>query len=518
MTDAATLSLVDRLRRLPPEARGALFKRMARMPGALADVRFDWDGFWSRPDQRVTVEELERFPLIQFAGPRGGGKTRAAVQLWLREVLSGRVTRPRIIAATQYDVEDTVINGVSGIMACLAPDDRPLWLRSEGPAGKLRFRNGIDALCFGAKNADQLIGSAGDCDLLDDVAKWGLMLEAVWYQERTSCRIGRRTGILATTDDEDDVHQLLESLLSRNPNGLLVRRPDSVFANRNNLSAGFFDDLAREVDPDRYRQAVYGERIASSSPFVGLRFDADPIRCTVERAQLAEVVVVVDPADGKGANHDDWGVGAAGRRHDRHVVALEDRTGQYSEDEAADAALELCASWGARVIIVEKNRGPRVQSAIKAAYYKRIAEGDTSIRAIPEIIGVTAKDGKRLRADPLRKLYLSGVLHHAAGVEKLEQQQRTWKPDGPKRPRQDDAIDWWVHGVTYLADLGGDDQAPPLDQLEGLAARTRALQGAAAGARDGRDLLMRHPAAEPGDPRAPRSPRRTPSLQNKRVL
>lgn len=469
------MALVDRLRRLPPAARRAFYEAVGRIAGKLADVRNDWM-FWARPDQLVTNEEIEQHAVVCFAGPRGGGKTRAATQLWLRLVDEGRCRRPRIIAATEYDVEETVVFGPSGIMACLPQEKRPVWLKGEGPAGKLRFPNGVVALCFSAKVPKQLVGNQGDCDLYDDVAKWEPNIKATWDQARTSCRLRRRTGILATTDD--DLADLTNVLAIA---GALIKQPRDVFANRNNLAASLYAELAAEVDKDFYDAAVYGTRIANVSPFQGLEFNAAPIRvAAAAQEEFAEVVVAVDPSDGKGGAHDDFGVGVAGRREvDRHVVGIEDRTTQYTEDEGADAALDLCVAWGANTIIVETNRGPRVASAIKAAFYKRIAERNPDVPAeMPKIVGVTATDGKKLRAGPLRKLYLTGMLHHTPQLGALERQQKAWRPDGPKRPRQDDRIDWWVHAVHHLADLGGDNPDPGL-QLDGLAAAMRAAQGAA---------------------------------------
>jgi hypothetical protein len=131
---------------------------------------------------------------------------------------------------------------------------------------------------------------------------------------------------------------------------------------------------------------------------------------------------------------------------------------------------------------------------IKAAHYKRRwEEGDDAVRPLPEIVGVTAKEAKKLRAGPLRALYLEGVLHHVAGLGSLERQQREWDPDGPKRPRQDDRIDAMVHAVMYLAGLEAGMGASAAEQLAGLAARTREVlqQHGSAGDRDSQSLARR---------------------------
>jgi hypothetical protein len=99
-----------------------------------------------------------------------------------------------------------------------------------------------------------------------------------------------------------------------------------------------------------------------------------------------------------------------------------------------------------------------------AAWYRRVAERrQGKLRAPPEIVGVVAKEGKRLRAGELRPLYLGGLLHHLPGLavldtrgreeRSLEKQQREWDPDAPRRPRVDDRIDWLVHAVHHLYTL-----------------------------------------------------------------
>lgn len=475
------ISPVDRFRRLPPAARRACFEALSKTPGALADVRYDFEGFWAHEHQRVSVEELEAARLVVFAGPRGQGKTEAAVQLFIREIHAGRATRPRIFAANEADVDKVVVHGISGIMAALPKSERPRWVASEGPAGVLRFRNGTEALCFSARVPDAAVAHAGDLDLYDDVAKWpSHTAMTAWAHADMSLRVGYACGIVATTRRGTT---MLRKLLDGKVDGVLMKRPTDLRVNRFNLSRKMYNSLLAEIGgTDLLRQELYDEDISASSPFAGLNFDVAPIRVfEAPRGSFAEVVVCVDPSDGKGGGHDDWGIGAAGRRHDRHVVALDDETGQYDDDEAGAKVIEMAERWGARKVIVERNRGEkRVASVIKAAHYKRRYErGDDALVPLPEIIGVTAKEAKKLRAGPLRALYLEGMLHHVAGLAALERQQREWEPDGPKRPRQDDHIDWWVHAVMHLAGLEAGAGATAADQLEGMAEATaRALRAA----------------------------------------
>ncbi len=481
--------LVDRLRALPPGARAALFDQLGATPGVLTDVRYQFDTFWGRESQIVTPEDVRRAALVVFTGRRGLGKTEAAVQLFNREILAGRAVRPRIFGANEGDVDKAVVHGDSGILATLPPDQRPIWIRGEGPAGVLRYRNGVEVVCFSARSPEGAVSHQGDLDLYDDLAKWGPHTFTAWAHARASCRVGVACGIVATTRRGT---VLLRKLLGGDVPGVLIKRSDDIHANRFNLSPKNYRAMVSEFGGTDFHRQEMDDEDVGSSPFTGLVFEAAPIRIdAAPRSDFVELVVAVDPSAGKGGDHDDWGIGAAGRRRDGHVVALDDDSGQHDDDSGGEKVLDICERWGATVIIVEANRGPHVRSAIRAAFYKRRAEcGAERLRPMPDIVPVTARDGKKLRAGPLRGLYRQGMLHHVAGLGAMEKQQREWDPDGPKYPRQDDRIDWWVHAVHHLADLGAAAGAPA-PSPEDLAAAAKSIAAPFAGGGDIQRLLGR---------------------------
>jgi phage terminase large subunit-like protein len=255
-----------------------------------------------------------------------------------------------------------------------------------------------------------------------------------------------------------------------------VRRPPDLFANRWNLTPGYFERMRRELGGDDfYQQELEDEDTSAASPFGGIDFDAAPVRVLeLLRSDFEEIAIGVDMAGGKGGGHDEWGIVAGGRRGDGHVVGLEDASGSFDDAEAGEAVLALAERWGATRVVVETNRGPGAITVINAAWQRRRAEGRTGrLHGLPELIGVVARDQKRLRAGELRPLYLGGTLHHGPGLAWLERQAREWDPDAPRRPRVDDRIDAWVHLVHYLARLAarGDawgaapiaQAAPPAD-------------------------------------------------------
>lgn len=470
----ADLSLADRLRLLSPRARRTLWSKLGETPGAITDLRYDWDRFWARPEQVFETADIEGHGLIVISGGRREGKTRAAVELFVREVDEGRAVRPRVFAASVADVDKSVMHGVSGILTNLDPEQRRrwTWIQDQGPAGIVRVRNKlgvtVEIVCFTAQSPEGAVSYAGDLDLYDDVAKWGPAALTTWTHARISCSEGYACGIVATTRRGT---ALIRKLLAGNTDGVLVRNL-RLGGNRWNLNARWRSQMRAEladVAGDTLRQELDDEDIAAGTPFEGLPWEKIHVQ-TVRREELEDQVVAVDPADGAGGGHDEWGLGAAGRRTDRRVVVLEDQSGSYDDARAGERILDLCERRGIHKIIVEVNRGPRVLSALRAAHLSRELERlrrdpTAPPRAMPEVIPIVAQEGKRLRAGPVRTLYLDGLVQHLPGLDvldrrggeprSLEKQMREWDPDAPKRPRQDDRVDWLVHAVTYLASLGG---------------------------------------------------------------
>ncbi|MFE5710345.1 hypothetical protein ACFQ7J_05890 [Streptomyces sp. NPDC056501] len=86
---------------------------------------------------------------------------------------------------------------------------------------------------------------------------------------------------------------------------------------------------------------------------------------------------------------------------------------------ACRLALETDAD--AIVVVVEGNFGGDMARQIVTQAWKEIAEqGETRGRLMPAIIEVHAKQGKRLRAEPITQLYTQGLVPHVGEHPHLE--------------------------------------------------------------------------------------------------
>lgn len=470
----AELSRADRVRRLPRAARVELYQRLRELdPAALASLRYAWESFFAHPWQ-ILSETERRAKLIVFAGDRGDGKTRAAVELFVAEILAGRARRPRIIASKSSDVWGPCVFGESGIASCLPPwvPFETIETSKEAPAGIVVIA-GVKVACFGAHDEEATTAYAGDLDFYDDLAKWrGPGAERAYQTARLSCRIGRGVGIVATTSKGlRFLHRAMAASKEAGDDHVVVKRGPR-FTNAHNLTGGYYARIAAEQGESAL------DDVGTDNPFAGLAFDEHPIR-VAEAGDLDEIAICVDPADGKGPSHDDWGIGALGKRRGGHLVALEDASGDFDDTEAGEAVLALYERWRGRArrvrIVVESNRGPRATTAIRAGYLARelrALEANEPRRPMPEIVGVKRDRDKATAFRAIVPLYRSALLHHVAGLDRLEAQLRACDP-GSRRPKVDDRIDWLTTGAHQLAELAVGAEARQEAQREERASLVR---------------------------------------------
>ncbi|MCY0961624.1 terminase large subunit domain-containing protein [Streptomyces sp. H27-H5] len=164
---------------------------------------------------------------------------------------------------------------------------------------------------------------------------------------------------------------------------------------------------------------------------------------------LSRIVVAVDPAGGESAVGDETGIVAAARDAEGHLYVLDDRSGNRGADAWGREACLLAIELRADAIVVEANYGGDMSRQIlHQAWQELQREQRTQNMLMPAVLPVTAKHGKRLRAEPIAQLYEQGRVHHVGQWPTLEQQMVTWVAGMDSPDRMDAA----VHGLTELAD------------------------------------------------------------------
>lgn len=161
------------------------------------------------------------------------------------------------------------------------------------------------------------------------------------------------------------------------------------------------------------------------------------------------VVVAVDHAGGDAIRNDEVGLVCTARDADGHLYVLDDRSRTMGADTWGTEVCLLAIERQADAIVVENNfGGDMAAQVVRQAWTELAREGETNGMLMPAILEVHAKQGKRLRAEPIAQLYKQGMVHHVGEFTELEGQMVTWIPgmDSPDR------MDACVHALTELAD------------------------------------------------------------------
>jgi hypothetical protein len=161
------------------------------------------------------------------------------------------------------------------------------------------------------------------------------------------------------------------------------------------------------------------------------------------------VVVAVDHAGGDSMRNDEVGLVSAARDAAGEMYVLDDRSRTMGADTWGTEVCQLAIDRQADAIIVENNFGGDMARQIVTQAWQDLARlGETKGMLMPTIIEVRAKQGKRLRAEPIAQLYSRGLVHHVGEFTDLEGQMVTWIPGMDSPDRMDAA----VHALTELAD------------------------------------------------------------------
>jgi phage terminase large subunit-like protein len=374
---------------------------------------------------------------------RGFGKTRTGAE-WVRwKIEREGCMRGALVAPTAADARDVMVEGPSGILAVC-----PRWNRPEYEPSKRRvtWPNGAQCSLFSAEEPDRLRGPQHEFAWCDELAAWQEP-ESAWDMLQFGLRQGSNP----------------QALITSTPRGLKILRdleaePGTVtvtgttYENADNIAGKFIERIKAKYEGTRLGLQEISAIILDDNPGALWKrklIDAKRLSFTEFAAlkiQLRRVVVGLDPATTSTKKSDEAGIICAGigmcscnGQPDLHGFVFEDATDIYSPAETCAKVLDVYRRRMANQVIGETNQG-----------------GDwieSLLRTHPEAkflkyLGVHAKDGKRLRAEPVVSLYEQGKVHHVGMFAKLEDEMCTWDPkssdDSPDR------IDAMVHAMTGM--------------------------------------------------------------------
>ena len=416
---------------------------LARLISALPDddlafLLADWQ-VWARDDQLPppTAPDGTPWRVWLILGGRGAGKTRAGAE-WVRSKALGvppiadrPARRIALVGETIADVRRVMIEGVSGLLAVHADDERP---RFEISKGQLVWPNGTVAEIFSAESPDGLRGPQFEVAWCDELCKWR-NAEETWDMLQFALRLGDAPQAVVTTTPRPQA--LLKAVMA---DAATVITRASTADNADNLAPSFVAEMNRRYAGSLLgRQELLGELIEGETGGLWRRAWIDDIRID-ELPELTNIVVAVDPPVTATVQSDACGIIVAGRGRDGRAYVVDDRSLQGREPIVwARAVRAAYHDHRADRVVAEINQG----GDLVVAVLKQIDD------AMP-VRTVRATRGKWLRAEPVAALYAEGRVIHAGNFEDLEIEMCAFGLDGRSHGRSPDRLDALVWAITDL--------------------------------------------------------------------
>lgn len=406
--------------------------------------------------------------LWMMLGGRMSGKTQAASGDFDAHMM-GPPCDPRvpgghralIVAPTIGDGHASCIDGPSGIRA-LNPK---VTVHSPSSGTYVRWPNGAVADLRGAytaENVERLRASGNRCRVwAEEFATW-VHLQAAFDHLLLGTRLGPTPRIVASTTPKPRavIKNLVAAARAWETAGAVppLLQDRVVVTRATSMQNPFIGHDVRAGLMARYegtrlgRQELYGELVDDYEGALWNREDLDRDRILpTELPELWRKSIGIDPSTWgpeMGQAHESVGQGietgvvACGVNdvgQVRHVYVLADESGRKSPTEWARLACGLYHRLGAAALVPEKNNAGWVGSILRGV--------DESVF----IDGVTAKQGKRIRAEPVAALSEQRRFHMVGTFPELEDQLCGWDPTESWSP---DRLDAMVHAATWLKPWG----------------------------------------------------------------
>src|ERR1700733_7869139 len=427
----------------PVEKKEELLKR----------VRYIWH-LWAR-DEQLPPEDDEWDIWMVLAG-RGFGKTRRGAEWVVEELRNNPGWRCGIIAATYADGRDTCIEGESGILACLRPEEmnEKAGFKYNRSLGQIRFANGSRIKIFSGNDPEKLRGPQHHLVWMDELASWQYSQET-WDHAMLGLRLGTHPRVLISTTPKPV--PIIKELVGRWQDGdpTVTITKGWTFDNAANLAGTALRSLLSAYDGTPLgRQELYAELISDAPGALWTRDLLERQRIhlgmtangrRMQRVQevtpdLVRIVVAIDPAVSKKKRSNFTGIVVCALGADGKGYVLEDLTMKGGPDAWAATAIRAYKRYHADRLVAEANNGGDM-----VEYTLRTIDPNIPLKI------VYASRGQIIRAEPRAGLYEQDRIYHVGMFSELEDQLTSWVP-GTESPDRLDAMVW---GFTELMLKGG---------------------------------------------------------------
>ena len=469
---------IETLKTHPKEAKAFIESLTEK---ELEMLKSDWT-FWARDEQLPPTEwwSGERYIWILRCG-RGWGKTRTACQTVIKAIMSGRYKRISICGATAEEVRDIMIEGESGLKACIPPmlkmDYRP-------SIKKIFFTGGVTVSLFYGSEPEKSRGAQSDFLWCDEIHKWQ-------YPEETfdNLLLGLRLGdnplcIVTSTPKPTAFTRPLESLKRRDGESACVVTVGSTYSNKANLSPTFFSTILSKYEGSRLALQELEGQILDDNPnalFKREWIERNKVRALPAPYFQERLIIAVDPAITHNKKTSDYtGIivvmqasaplpqdfiqpKAPDFQESMHYYILYDASLIGTPYEWGATVAYLASAYKANAIIVEDNQGGDMTEAtllnakVSSPIYRVHSSQNKEARAMQASIlceqnrlhflqqqkDDVIKDERLVQS--LQEVQPHTMQHK--NLDLLEDELVNWTPGDKKSP---DRLDALAHAINFL--------------------------------------------------------------------
>ena len=216
----------------------------------------------ARPAQRPPANDWRVWGYI--AG-RGAGKTRGGACWTQRRVETGLMKLGALIAPTNADIRDVMVEGPSGLLAVAPPWCRP---RFEPSKRRVTWPNGARAVCLSGEEPERARGLNLDTLWADELACWQ-RAQMTWDLAMLALRAGANPQALITTTPRRAA--VLRRILGE---PTTVQTTETTYANQAHLPREFLDQIVALYEKTRLgRQEIYAEFLETTDGVWFANFD-----------------------------------------------------------------------------------------------------------------------------------------------------------------------------------------------------------------------------------------------------